>query len=153
FEQGLKLVAARGRYMQDAAVATPSSMVAVMGADEAAINKLCNDNRQSEVLVPANFNAPGQIVVSGSSAACDRALKAAEAAGFKATALKVAGAFHSPLMQTGADRMKAELDKVPFAPPKKPVYSNVTGKPHASPESIKPLLVDQITNPVRWQQT
>lgn len=153
FEDGLKLVAARGRYMQDAAVATPSSMVAVMGADEAAINKLCAEAAAGEVLVPANFNAPGQIVVSGSVAACERALKAAEAAGFKAVALKVAGAFHSPIMQSGADKMKVELDKATLCAPKTTVYSNVTAKPHGDVASIKGLLVDQIVKSVRWADT
>ncbi len=152
FEEGLKLVAARGKYMQEAAVATPSSMVAIMGADEAAINKLCDESAAGEVLVPANFNAPGQIVVSGSKGACDRVLKAAEAAGFKAVALAVAGAFHSPVMQGGADKMKGELDKVAFQSPKTPVYSNVTAKLH-EPASIKELLVKQIIAPVRWEQT
>jgi [acyl-carrier-protein] S-malonyltransferase len=152
FEQGLKLVAARGRYMQEAAVATPSGMVAIMGADEPAIRNLCEENANGVVLVPANFNAPGQVVVSGTLVACDRVLKAAEAGGFKAVALKVAGAFHSPLMQSAADKMRAELAKVAFAEPKKTVYSNVTGKPHGAAESIKPLLVDQITHSVRWQQ-
>src|SRR5690348_8858373 len=82
FESGLKLVAARGRYMQEAAVATPSGMVAILGADEAAVEKLCREYAQGEALVPANLNAPGQIVVSGSKAACERVLIAAEAAGF-----------------------------------------------------------------------
>jgi [acyl-carrier-protein] S-malonyltransferase len=153
FEDGLRLVTARGKYMQEAAVATPSGMVAIMGADEAAITKLCEENANGEALVPANFNAPGQIVVSGAKAACERVLAAAEGAGFKAVALKVAGAFHSPLMQPGADRMKAELDKVAFAAPTTTVYSNVTAKPHGDPASIKKLLVDQIVSPVRWEQT
>lgn len=153
FEDGLKLVAARGRYMQDAAVASPSGMVAIMGADEAKINELCAAAANGEVMVPANFNAPGQIVVSGSTGACERVLKAAEAAGLKAVALKVAGAFHSPLMQPGADKMKAELEKVAFSAPKTRVYSNVTAEPHADPASIKELLVAQITKPVRWEQT
>src|SRR5688572_29795269 len=83
FEDGLKLVAARGRYMQEAAVATPSSMIAIMGADEAAVTKLCEENAQGEVLVPANFNAPGQIVVSGAKAACERLAAAGSGAGFK----------------------------------------------------------------------
>jgi [acyl-carrier-protein] S-malonyltransferase len=152
FEDGLKLVAARGRYMQDAAVASPSGMVAIMGADEAAITKLCDENRGSDVLVPANFNAPGQIVVSGSRAACERVLPAAEAAGFKAVALKVAGAFHSPLMQPAADTMKGELARVTFAAPTTPVYSNVTAKLHDA-ASMKDLLVQQIVSPVRWEQT
>ena len=153
FEEGLKLVAARGRYMQEAAVATASGMVAIMGADEAAVNALCAEAAQGEVLVAANYNAPGQIVVSGAKAACERVLPAAEAKGFKAVALKVAGAFHSPLMQPAADRMRAELDKVAFSKPAVTVYSNVTAQPHADGETIKSLLVDQIVKPVKWEQT
>jgi [acyl-carrier-protein] S-malonyltransferase len=153
FEDGLKLVAARGRYMQEAAVASPSGMVAVMGADEAQINDLCDAARGGEVLVPANFNAPGQIVVSGSKAACERALAEAEKRGLKAVALKVAGAFHSPLMQSGADKMAQELDKVLLSTPQTTVYSNVTAQPHTDPASIKRLLVEQIVKPVRWEQT
>jgi [acyl-carrier-protein] S-malonyltransferase len=153
FEDGLKLVAARGRYMQEAAVATPSSMVAVMGADEAAINNLCEQAAKGEVLVPANFNAPGQIVASGSKDACARLVEAATAAGFKAIPLVVAGAFHSPLMQPGAERMAAELEKVQFSAPTKTVYANVTAQPHKDPSSIKKLLIDQIVKPVRWEQT
>jgi len=153
FEQGLHLVAKRGKYMQEAAVASPSGMVAIMGADETAINALCQSAAEGEVLVPANFNAPGQIVVSGNIGACRRALAAAEKAGFKAVALTVAGAFHSPLMQSGADRMAAELGAVNFSAPKKTVYANVTAAGHESVESIKKLLVDQIVKPVRWEQT
>ncbi len=153
FEDGLMLVAARGKYMQEAAVATPSGMVSVMGADEAAITKLCEENAQDEVLVPANFNSPGQIVVSGALAACDRVAKAAEAAGFKAIPLKVAGAFHSPLMQRGADRMAAELEKVKFNSAHTTVFANVTAQPHTDSAAIKRLLVDQIVKPVRWEQT
>jgi [acyl-carrier-protein] S-malonyltransferase len=153
FEDGLKLVAARGKAMQEAAVSVPSGMVAIMGADEAAIAALCAENAEGGVLVPANYNAPGQIVVSGSTAACERVLKAAEAKGFKAIALKVAGAFHSPIMQPGADKMKAELERAAFAQPTKPVYSNVTAELHADAASIKKLLVDQIVSPVRWEQT
>jgi [acyl-carrier-protein] S-malonyltransferase len=153
FEEGLRLVAARGRYMQEAAVASPSGMVAVLGADSAAVDKLCAEAAQGEVLVPANYNAPGQIVVSGSTGACERVLKSAEAGGFKATALKVAGAFHSPLMQPAADRMAAELEKVQFNAPRTTVYSNVTAQPHTDATSMKRLLVNQIVKPVKWEQT
>jgi [acyl-carrier-protein] S-malonyltransferase len=153
FEDGLKLVAARGRFMQEAAAATPSGMVAIAGADEATVSQLCESSGQGEVLVPANFNAPGQIVVSGAIAACERVAKAAEAAGFRAVPLKVAGAFHSPLMQSGADRMGAELDRVEIRPLRKAVYANVTAQPHSDSASIKRLLVDQIVKPVRWEQT
>jgi len=153
FEDTLKLVAARGRYMQEAALATPSGMVSIIGADENAVTQLCQDSAQGEVLVPANFNSPGQIVVSGAIAACDRITKAAEAAGYKAIPLKVAGAFHSPLMQPGADKMAAELQRASMQPPRKPVYANVTAQPHGDVPSIKRLLVDQIVKPVRWEQT
>jgi [acyl-carrier-protein] S-malonyltransferase len=128
-------------------------MVAVMGADEAAINKLCSESAAGEVLVPANFNAPGQIVVSGSTGACERVLKAAETAGLKAVALKVAGAFHSPIMQRGADKMKLELEKASLSSPKTVVYSNVTARPHGDVPSIRGLLVDQIVKSVRWADT
>ena len=153
FEDGLKLVAARGKYMQEAAVATPSGMVAIMGADENAVKGLCQQAAQGEVMVPANFNAPGQIVVSGSTGACERVLAAAEAGGFKAVALKVAGAFHSPLMQPAADRMGGELEKVPFSPPVTPVYSNVTAQLHGDVASIKRRLIEQIVSPVQWERT
>jgi [acyl-carrier-protein] S-malonyltransferase len=153
FLDGLKLVKARGEYMQQAAVAVPSSMVAIMGADDAAVTKLCAECAGGEVLVPANYNAPGQIVVSGASAACERFAKAAEIAGFKTVVLKVAGAFHSPLMQSGADRMAAELDRVELKPPMKPVYANVTAQPHTSAAEMKRLLIEQIVRPVRWEQT
>ena len=153
FEEGLTLVAARGRYMQEAAVASPSGMVAILGADESQVTQLCRDAADGEVLVPANLNAPGQIVVSGSIGACQRALKVAEAAGFKATALKVAGAFHSPLMQSAADCMAGELERVTFRLPSAPVYSNVTAEPHGDPSSIKRRLVDQIVSPVQWERT
>jgi [acyl-carrier-protein] S-malonyltransferase len=153
FEDGLQLVAARGRHMQEAATATPSGMVALLGAENDIVDELCANAAEDDVLVPANYNAPGQIVVSGSLAACQRLLKAAEAAGLKATSLKVAGAFHSPIMQSGADKMKAELERASFAPPRATVYSNVTALPHEDVESIKRLLVEQIVQPVRWEQT
>lgn len=153
FEEGLKLVAARGRAMQDAAVATASGMVSVIGADEPAVLGLCEQCAGGEVLVPANYNSPGQIVVSGAIAACGRLAAAAEAAGFRAVPLKVAGAFHSPIMQPGADRMAVELAKASIATPRTPVYSNVSAEAHAAPDSIRRLLVDQIVKPVKWEQT
>lgn len=154
YEDGLRLVAARGRYMQEAAVAVPSGMVAVIGAEEAALAELIAAAKGSEVLVPANYNAPGQVVISGSKGACERAAAMAAEKGIKAVPLAVAGAFHSPLMQPGADRMGEELAKVTFSPPRVTVWSNVTGSPHGRDVSeIKRLLVEQITHPVRWEQT
>jgi [acyl-carrier-protein] S-malonyltransferase len=153
FEEGLRLVVKRGQYMQESATASPSGMVALLGVDEAAAGRLCDENRGGDVLVTANFNAPGQIVVSGSTAACERVLKSAETAGLKATALKVAGAFHSPLMAAGAAKMQAELAAAKFASPRTYVYSNVTAALHGEPDTIKDLLVQQIVSPVRWEQT
>jgi [acyl-carrier-protein] S-malonyltransferase len=156
FEDGLKLVAARGKYMQEAAVAVPSGMVAIIGADETAVRNLCEESAKGEVLVPANFNAPGQIVVSGSTAACERITTSAGVAGFKAVPLKVAGAFHSPIMQPAADRMADEFERVQFHQPSgvpRVVYSNVTAEPHGTVESIKERLIQQIVKPVRWEQT
>jgi [acyl-carrier-protein] S-malonyltransferase len=153
FEDGLRLVAARGRYMQEAATAQPSGMVAIMGASAEDVDRLCDGAKQDEVLAAANYNAPGQIVVSGNVGACERVLKSAEAAGFKAMSLKVAGAFHSALMQSAADKMRAELANAKFSPPRVTVYSNVTAEPHGDVESIKRLLVDQIVSPVKWEQT
>ena len=154
FEVGLSLVAARGKFMQEAAEATPGGMVSVLGADADAAQKLCDENAKGDVLVPANYNCPGQIVLSGSADACGRAAEAASAAGFRAVPLKVAGAFHSPLMQPAADRMRAELDAATFLPPKHPVWSNVTAERHGDDvDEIKRLLVRQIVEPVRWEQT
>jgi [acyl-carrier-protein] S-malonyltransferase len=153
FETGLTLVAARGRHMQEAATATPSGMVSIIGADEATVAALCASAAGGEVLVPANFNSPGQIVVSGTTTACGRITTAAEAAGFRAIPLKVAGAFHSSLMQSGADRMAAELERADMCLPRTPVYANVTAQLHTDLASIRRLLVEQIVKPVRWEQT
>jgi [acyl-carrier-protein] S-malonyltransferase len=103
--------------------------------------------------VPANFNAPGQVVVSGSKTACDAAEQVAGEMGLKATRLTVAGAFHSPLMKPAADQLRAALEKTEIKAPRCPVLSNVTGKPHESdPASIRERLVEQLTSPVRWAE-
>jgi len=153
FEDGLKIVKARGHLMQTAAQAAPSTMLALLGADEAAAASLCHDAREHDVLVAANFNTPGQIVLSGSIPACERAAKLAETRGLKSIPLKVAGAFHSPFMQAAADQMAAVLAEVRFLPPRMPVISNVTAQPHGDCDSIKALLVQQIIAPVRWYQS
>jgi [acyl-carrier-protein] S-malonyltransferase len=153
FEEGLKIVRARGQYMQAAAEAGPSTMVALMGADEPGAFALCAEAAQGEVLVPANFNTPGQIVLSGAIGACQRAATVAAAKGLKTVPLKVAGAFHSPFMQSAADRMAEVLAAVPFQSPRIPVISNVTAAPHTDAASIKTLLVQQIVAPVRWYQS
>jgi [acyl-carrier-protein] S-malonyltransferase len=158
FLTGLKLVRLRGQAMQDAADASRGSMVALIGADEEQAVALCNKTLATgpggEVLVPANFNCPGQIVISGSATACERSLAVASEMGLRATALKVAGAFHSPLMQPAADRLSAALEQVTWSPLKATVISNVTFAPHDNDAaSIKRRLVEQLTSPVRWGQS
>lgn len=156
FEDGLRLVALRGRAMQDAAAATPSGMVALIGADEPQAAEVCEKAREDGVLVCANFNAPGQVVVSGSIAACERAVAVAEGMGLRAKALPVAGAFHSPIMAPAAARLGEALEGTAIGEPTCPVLSNVTGEPHSPvgggsmADSIRQRLVEQLTSPVRW---
>ncbi len=167
FEEGLELVTLRGRAMQDAADAirntdgSPGSgMVALIGATEAQANEVCDRARGGEVLVAANFNSPGQVVVSGSIAACVRAAAAAAEMGLRAAPLPVAGAFHSPLMQPAADRLAQALRTTAMRPARCSVASNVTGAGHETggptertvEDSIRRRLVEQLTMPVRWEQ-
>lgn len=147
----LRVVRERGRFMQEAADAVPSSMVSLIGADESIAESICRDAAAGDVLVVANLNCPGQVVVSGGKDACDRAVKAAETRGLRAIPLSVAGAFHSPLMQPAADRLQRVLAGLTVNAPLVPVVSNVTADYHGDPESIKALLGDQVTHPVRWQ--
>jgi [acyl-carrier-protein] S-malonyltransferase len=155
FVTGLKLVALRGRLMQQAAVASKGGMVALIGADDAQAQAVCDAAAQGEVLVCANFNAPGQIVLSGHAQACERAVQVASDKGLKATPLTVAGAFHSALMQPAADEMAVALRSVGFSQPGVPVWSNVTAQPHETGDSelLKQRLVQQIVSPVRWSQS
>ncbi len=160
FLTGLELVKLRGQAMQDAAELTESSMVALVGADEAQALALCEEalddleNQGDEVLVPANFNCPGQVVISGSLKACERGEAVADKMGLRSTQLPVAGAFHSPLMQPAADRLAEALDRADWQPPRAEVMSNVTAEPHGDDiGSIKKRLVEQLTHPVRWSKS
>lgn len=155
FEDGLRLVARRGELMQQAAEASDGGMIALIGADEDQADELCRQSAGDDVLVPANFNAPGQIVCSGHAAACRRALDQAEKMGLRAQPLTVAGAFHSSLMQSAADQMAEALAQVELSPPRIPVWANVTAQPHDpnDMEQMRDLLVKQIVSPVRWAET
>jgi [acyl-carrier-protein] S-malonyltransferase len=155
FAEGLRLVARRGRLMQEASTAESSGMVALTGADEEQAEAVCAAAAGDDVLVCANFNAPGQIVLSGHTAACTRAVAEAEKLGLRATPLTVAGAFHSPIMQPAADGMDEALAEVDFGPAQAPVWSNVTAQPHEAGDSelLKRRLVEQIVSPVRWSET
>jgi len=156
FVVGLQLVAERGRLMQEAAVASAGGMVAVVGADEAQATALCDAvTAPGRVLVCANFNAPGQIVLSGHATACDLAVEKAAEMGLRTSRLTVAGAFHSPLMQPAADQMADILERTEFSPLQLEVWANVTGTPHEpnNPELLRSRLVQQIVDSVRWSHS
>jgi [acyl-carrier-protein] S-malonyltransferase len=152
FEDGLRLVRRRGELMQQAALASPSGMVSLVGADEAMARALCERARGGDVLAPANFNCPGQIVIAGDRAACERATALAEEVGCRAVPLAVAGAFHSPLMQSAADGLRGVLEQTPFTTPGMRVIANVDAEYHRDPASIRDSLRRQVTQPVLWQR-
>ena len=154
FETGVKLVARRGELMQAAAGEVPSGMVSVIGLDEVRADELCQAAGEGQVLTCANFNCPGQIVLSGHAEACERA--AEMAADFGATAavpLKVAGAFHSKLMKSAADRLGEAIDEISFAPLGVAVVSNTDATEYTGPGQIKARLLAQLVSPVRWQES
>lgn len=153
FEPALELVALRGRAMQHAAQnSEPSGMVALIGPTDAQAGEVAAAAAQDQVLVCANFNAPGQVVLSGHLEACERAAAIAGVRGFRAAMLKVAGAFHSPFMAGAAAKLGEALERTEIRPARCPVLSNVTGAPHADkiPASVRSRLVEQLTSPVRW---
>lgn len=152
FEAGLRLVRRRGELMQQAAEASPGGMVSLIGADAEMASAVCDRARGDDVLVPANFNCPGQVVISGSQTACDRAVEAAEEAGCRAIALAVAGAFHSPLMASAAEELWPVLQETHFTEPVIPVIANVSGEAHGGVGAIRDSLRQQITQPVLWQR-
>ncbi len=153
FEEALKLVRRRGELMQEAAAAGPGGMVSIIGGDRATVEALCADAAGDDALVAANYNCPGQIVISGAAAACERAVAAAANHGLRAVMLKVAGAFHSPLMAAAADGLRAVLEATPIAPPRCPVIANVDASPHTEANAIRDALRRQVTSAVRWQQS
>ena len=152
FEDGLKLVYARAMAMQKACEQTPSTMAAIVGLADDKIEAICAEvSETTPIVVPANYNCPGQLVISGSVEAIDAACaKLKEAGAKRALPLKVGGAFHSPLMQPAKDELQAAIEQTEFATPKCPVYQNVDGKPHTDPAEIKQNLIAQLTSSVRW---
>jgi len=151
FEDALRLVQRRGELMQAAATAVPSGMVSAMGLDVETVEKICREASVHGVISPANFNCPGQIVISGAKAACEASVGLIEAAGGKAIPLKVAGAFHSAIMQPAADGLAEMLQRTTFHSPKVPVLANVNCQYHTDAANIRLWLTEQLTQPVRWQ--
>ena len=152
FEDGLRLVAARANAMQKACEANPGTMAAIIGLSDEQVEQVCQEvSSEGNVVVAANYNCPGQLVISGNVDAINAACEKLKAAGAKrALPLKVGGAFHSPLMQPAKDELQAAIEKTQFSTPRCPVYQNVDGKPHTDAEEIKQNLIAQLTSSVRW---
>jgi len=151
FEDGLRLVAARANAMQKACEIQPSTMAAILGLDDFTVENICHE--ATDVVVPANYNCPGQLVISGSIAGIDYACEKLLAAGAKrALKLNVGGAFHSPLMNSAKMELEHAIAHTEIKAPVCPVYQNIDAKPHTDPEEIKHNLIEQLTGPVRWTQ-
>lgn len=152
FEEGLELVYARAKAMQKACEQNPSTMAAILGLEDETVEKVCNEI--DEVVIPANYNSPGQIVISGSIKGIDLAIEKLQVCGAKrALKLAVGGAFHSPLMDPARIELEKAIDTARFKSPICPVYQNVTAQPSSVPEIIKENLKKQLTSPVKWTQT
>jgi [acyl-carrier-protein] S-malonyltransferase len=154
FEDALRLVAIRGDAMQEASDATPSGMVSILGLERTQVEALCDKARHDETLQIANLLCPGNIVISGTNSACERAAEYAPAAGaMKAVPLAVAGAFHTPIMASAVERLTEALAEARIVRPTIPVISNVDAEAHFEPEEIRRLLIQQVVSPVRWEDS
>lgn len=155
FEDGLKLVYKRALAMQKACEIQESTMAAIIGLDNDTIEKICMEvSKDGDIVVAANYNSPGQTVISGSIKGIEKACERLKEAGAKrALPLSVSGAFHSPLMQPAKEELEAAIESTSFNTPQCPVYQNVDGKPRTSPEEIRKNLIAQLTAPVRWTDT
>ncbi|MCI6618991.1 MAG: ACP S-malonyltransferase [Prevotella sp.] len=152
FEDGLRLVAARANAMQKACEANPGTMAAIIGLSDEQVEEICSEvSAGDKVVVAANYNCPGQLVISGTADAVNEACEKLKAAGAKrALPLKVGGAFHSPLMQLAKEELQAAIEQTNVQSPRCPVYQNVDGKAHSDAAEIKQNLIAQLTSPVRW---
>jgi [acyl-carrier-protein] S-malonyltransferase len=153
FEDGLRVVKRRGEAMQAAADATPSGMVSILLLDRPKVDEICREASGHGSIQIANFLCPGNLVVSGDNAACERAAELAVAAGGRAIPLAVAGAFHTSIMRPADEALAEVLAEVEIKPPEIPVVSNVDALTHSDPEEIRQLLIRQVVNPVRWEDS
>lgn len=152
FEDGLRLVAARANAMQKACEIQPSTMAAILGLDDFTVEDVCH--QLTDIVVPANYNCPGQLVISGTIAGVDAACEKLTAAGAKrALKLNVGGAFHSPLMESARVELEHAIVHTEIKEPICPIYQNIDAKPYTDPAKIKHNLIAQLTGPVRWTQT
>ena len=155
FEDGLRLVAARANAMQKACEANPGTMAAIIGLSDEKVEEICAEvSKNGKLVIPANYNCPGQLVISGDVEAVNEACEKLKEAGAKrALPLKVGGAFHSPLMQPAKDELQKAIANTTISAPKCPVYQNVDAKPHTDAADIKANLIAQLTSPVRWTKS
>jgi [acyl-carrier-protein] S-malonyltransferase len=154
FVDAIKLVRLRGELMQKAGEENPGTMAAIVGLDSTVVVEICTIVSVEEIVQPANFNSPGQIVVSGSVSGVRKAMELAKERGAKLVKeLVVSGAFHSPLMKSARDKLKEALDQIEIRNAKIPVYANVTAKPVVREDEIRRLLFEQVTSPVRWEES
>jgi [acyl-carrier-protein] S-malonyltransferase len=154
FAEAVSLVADRGRFMQEAVSEGQGAMAAILGLDDGAVAEVCARAAQGQVVAPANFNSPGQIVISGSVKGVRRVMELAKDAGAKmAKELVVSGAFHSPLMESAGEGLFRALQEVDFRDARRPVYTNVSAGPVTRSAEIRQLLHRQLTSPVRWEES
>ena len=156
FEKGLRLVKTRGRLMKNSGEIQPGTMAALIGLNESQAKEICEKASENDIVVPANFNCPGQIVISGDISAIERAIIIAKAEPYKckiAKKLEVSGAFHSPLMQTSDEELRVALTNTEFNDAKIPVYTNVEGVPITNKDIIKNALYRQLISPVKWEDS
>lgn len=151
FADGLKLVQQRALAMQSACDMVPGTMAAILGQSDEAVESACAE--VDDIVIPANYNSPGQLVISGTVTGVQVVVDQFTAAGAKAILLPVGGAFHSPLMQPAQDQLKEAIEQTDFGQPKCPIYQNFTAEPETDPEQIQLNLIRQLTGPVRWTQT
>jgi [acyl-carrier-protein] S-malonyltransferase len=153
FSQAVKIVRLRGKFMQEAVPVGEGAMAAVLGMEREQVEKLCEEISSGEVLTPANFNSPGQIVIAGHSKAVERAIERIKRDGKKAVLLPVSAPFHSPLMKPAAERLEKALEEISVNDLKIPVVTNVEAEANTSKDRVKELLVAQVSSPVRWEES
>jgi len=153
FADAVQIVRLRGRYMQEAVPVGEGAMAVILGMERRQVEKLCEEAAQGEVLTPANFNCPGQIVIAGHAKAVERAMERVKQEGKKAVPLPVSAPFHSPLMKPAGERLEKVLEGIPIQDLKIPIVTNVEADINRSKERVKELLVTQVWSPVRWEES
>jgi len=153
FADAVRIVRLRGKFMQEAVPVGEGAMAAVLGMEREEVENLCEEARSGEILTPANFNCPGQIVISGHLKAAQRAIEKVKQKGKKAVLLPVSAPFHSPLMKPAGSRLEKELERISVTDLKIPVVTNVEAEVNTSKERVKALLVAQVSSPVRWEES